>query len=83
MSKNTGTLIGAPVRPNDSNDQYPVALAAEIQGGLHTVASETVMNAMPVFLRVEGMYCYCQSSGNTYELAADLVTWNLLKSSNT
>jgi len=33
MAKNTGTLIGATVRPTDSNDTYPVAFAWEIKGG--------------------------------------------------
>ena len=30
--KNTGTLVGATVRPADSEDKYPVALGREVKG---------------------------------------------------
>ena len=44
MSKNIGTLISAPIRPNDSLDLIASALAFEIQGGLHSVENLTQRN---------------------------------------
>ena len=35
MSQNTGTLISAAIRPNDSNDLIASAWATDIKGGLH------------------------------------------------
>lgn len=39
MSQNSGTLIGATVRPNDSTDTIAVAFAEEIRGG-YVIASD-------------------------------------------
>ena len=46
MAKNTGTLIGATVRPTDSNDTYPVAFAWEIKGGRVKVSTRANLYAL-------------------------------------
>jgi len=81
MSLQTGTLVGAPIRVNDSNDTYPSAVANELQGGLYSMANTTARDAIPAARRMPGMQCYCVADGNTYQLANDLVTWNLASSS--
>ena len=63
MSRNTGTLIGAPLKQIDSDDQYPVAHANDIKGGLHSAATFGERNAIPVWLRDWGMMCYVQGEG--------------------
>ena len=80
--KNTGTLIGAPIRPNDSADQYPAALQSEIKGGHHSRPTVADRDNIGAWLREAGMTCFVVSNGNTYELAANLVTWTLVKSAN-
>ena len=75
MSKNVGTLVTSPVRPNDSLDQYPSAYANEIKGGLHSAQTIDEMNAMGIWLRVAGMKCYVVEADATYRLSDDLTTW--------
>ncbi|MBD1364372.1 hypothetical protein IDJ77_11185 [Mucilaginibacter sp. ZT4R22] len=75
MGVNKGTLIGAPVRPNDSNDEYAAAFQSEIKGGHHTRATLDERDNIGNWLREAGMTCYVTANGNTYKLANDLVTW--------
>lgn len=77
---NSGTLVGAPIRPIDSSDQYPVALQEEIKGGAHSVNAVADMDNIGSWLREAGMTCYVIATGNTYQLQNDLVTWNLFQS---
>jgi uncharacterized protein DUF5977 len=77
MSLQKGTLVGAPIRVNDSADTYPSAVANEILGGHMSMPDSTTMNAIPAARRQAGMYCYVIGEGNTYQLANDLVTWVL------
>lgn len=72
-----GTLVGAPIRVNDSNDTYPSAIDNEIKGGRYSLPSTNERDAIPAARRSAGMECYCIADGNTYELANDLVTWSL------
>ena len=44
--KNTGTLVGAPIRINDSADLYPSAYLSEIKGGARVVATMEEMYAL-------------------------------------
>lgn len=46
MAKNTGTLVGATVRVNDSSDTYPVALSSEIKGAPRSVTDLTALYAL-------------------------------------
>lgn len=68
MSQNTGTLISAAIRPNDSLDPIASAYSNEILGGLHTVTASTDRDAIIVARRNWGMMCYVINDDATYQL---------------
>ena len=39
MTQQNGTLLVATVRPNDSQDNFAVALVNELKGGLHSYSN--------------------------------------------
>lgn len=80
MAKNTGTLVGAPVRPADSNDAYAVAYQSEIKGGLHSGATISERDNLPAYLREAGMLFYVVGD-KTYQLGDDLATWTIFTGS--
>ena len=55
MSQNTGTLITAAIRPNDSNDPIASAFGNEIKGGHHGYATITERDSIIVERREWGM----------------------------
>jgi hypothetical protein len=77
MALQVGTLVGAPIRVNDSLDTYASAVDIEIQGTRHSVATIAARNAITTARRKAGMQCYVVADGNTYALLNDLVTWVL------
>jgi hypothetical protein len=81
MALNTGTLVGATIRPNDSADQYPAAYQSEVKGGHHTRETITDRDNIGYWLREAGMTCYVTADGNTYRLKNDLATWEQTGSS--
>ena len=82
MSKNTGTLVGAPIRVNDSQDTYPSAIDNEIKGGLHSVATDADRDAITADRRSAGMECYVIADEKTFKLKNDLVTWEQIAGAN-
>ena len=46
MAQNTGTLITAAIRPNDSLDLIASAFANEIKGGLHSASASSDRNSI-------------------------------------
>ena len=70
--QNTGTLVGAPIRPNDARDPIPSAYANEVLGGHHQVATIAERDSIISERRVEGMLCTVLDDGNgnpkTYQL---------------
>lgn len=54
MAQNSGTLVGGAIRPFDSEDTFPTALANEIKGGWHTGDYDTMID-LPVSRREWGM----------------------------
>jgi hypothetical protein len=72
----TGTLVTAPIRPNDLMDLYPTAFANEIKGGHHTVPDTNARNAIYAARRDTGMFCTVldDGSGNakTFQLIGGL-----------
>lgn len=71
MSNIAGTNVAAAVRPFTTDDQYAVAVANEIQGGRHSVATLVARNAIFKARRVIGMQCYVEETQKTYELKTD------------
>lgn len=52
MSQNSGTLVGAPIRPASTLDTFPTAYNTEILGGLHIVPT---LLSIPLARREFGM----------------------------
>lgn len=55
MTVLAGTNVAAPVRPFDDADTFPTAIAEEIKGGWHAVASTAARDAIPAARRTVGM----------------------------
>lgn len=68
MANNIGTLVTSPIRPQGELDQFPTAYANELLGGHHQVVLISERNAIPDSRRLEGMTCYVQEAGVTYQL---------------
>lgn len=79
MSQNIGTLVIAPIRPNDSLDTYPTALSNEIKGGLHSYPLYTDLLNIPTARRQPGMlvniYDDLPVINGGFKLLDDLTTW--------
>jgi hypothetical protein len=80
MGLRIGTNVGAPIVPNDSADQYPAVDQGDVKGGYQVAATVAAMDAIPAWMRTWNMLCCVQADGNIYQLAEDLVTWNLYSS---
>lgn len=67
------------VRKNEAN--FRLLDDRNVTGGYHTVGLQSDMLAIQTALRKEGMLCYVANRGDnqpqTYQLAPDLVTWNV------
>lgn len=68
MARNIGTLITAPIRPNDSRDRIATAYSSEIKGGLHTVMTIQDRDNIIPQRREWGMLCYVVNENNYYIL---------------
>lgn len=79
MSKNSGTLVIAQIRPNDSADTYPAFWANDGLGGHHQVDTTTTMYAIPDLRRQEGMMCFVTANALTYQLVGgtDNTNWQV------
>jgi hypothetical protein len=75
MSANSGTLVLGPIRPFDSADTYPTALAKEVKGGLYSVANTTERDAIFAPRREQGMLAFDYGTNSLYKLGSDLTTW--------
>lgn len=72
-----GTKVIAPIRPNDSLDNYPSHEAVYGKGGWRTVNGLEDRSAISLDRREEGMIVYVQSQAEQYQLAADLSSWTV------
>ena len=68
MAQNTGSLITAAIRPNDSLDLIASAFANEIKGGLHSATASSDRNSIFEARREWGMLCYVINDDKTYQL---------------
>ena len=83
MAQNQGTLVITAVRPNDSLDTYPVAIANEIKGGHHNCLTLNDLYTITPDRRQAGMLVTVTNDpkfafNNTYVLQDDLITWAYL-----
>jgi hypothetical protein len=87
MSQNIGTLITAPIRPNDSLDPIAVAFANETKGGHHAYATLDERNSIIGARRDWGMlvtiYGDATASNNkTYQLSFSYSSSSLIDNDN-
>ena len=82
MSQNIGTLITAPIRPNDSLDPIASAYSNELLGGLHSVTASSDRDAIMSARRAWGMMCYVVNDNATYQLTYNYVDNVLTNNSN-
>ena len=85
MAQNSGTLIINTVRPNDSLDNYPVAFANELKGGIHSYETFDDLSRIPTLRRTAGMLVSIHNDinpqyNNIFKLMPDLVSWEYLES---
>jgi len=71
-----GILLPTPVRVNNTDDNYPIAVANDIQGGIHSVATIDDRNAIKDGRREWGMLCNVHNDtdptkNGTYQLVYD------------
>jgi hypothetical protein len=83
MAQNTGTLIISTIRPNDSLDNFPVALSNEVKGGLHSYSTFADMDSIPALRRQKGMVVNVTNDTDnqlnaSFILQPDLTTWKYL-----
>lgn len=70
MADRTGFIVPFTVVTSATTDTYPVALANDIEGGLHSVGTLTERDNIFDRLQKEGMLCYVESDKKTYQLRA-------------
>lgn len=83
--KNTGTLVTAAIRPNNSDDKIASAYAVEIKGGLHSYATKNDRNSIITERREWGMLCNVYNDGvnnGTYQLVYGKMSTNIMDNLN-
>jgi hypothetical protein len=79
---NTGVLVSAAIRPNNSLDPIASAFASEIKGGLHTAALISDRDAIIFERREWGMMCYVELEDLTYQLRYNYSSTNIMDNNN-
>lgn len=82
MAQNTGTLITASIRPNDSLDPIASAFSSEIKGGLHTTENISERDQIIEERRDWGMLCYVKNENTTYQLIFGKVNTDINDNNN-
>jgi hypothetical protein len=83
--KNTGTLVTAAIRPNNSDDKIASAYAVEIKGGLHSYVTKNDRNSIISERREWGMLCNVYNDGvnnGTYQLVYGKASTNIMDNLN-
>lgn len=76
MSNNVGTVLLAPIIPNDTADEFPTHYAEYGKGGWRSVATTDERDAIPADRRESGMAVRVLADDITYILGDDLTTWS-------
>jgi hypothetical protein len=88
MSTNVGTLVGAAIRPIDSNDLISTAYDNEIKGGHHSYSTIIERNSIIVQRRTWGMLCTVYNNtaditkNNTYQLKFGYSSLDIMDNNN-
>ncbi len=75
MAQNTGTIVIAPIRPNDSADTYPSHESIYGKGGWREVQTVAERDAIPTERRSSGMAVFVTADQVLYLLNLDMATW--------
>ena len=70
--RQNGTLIINTIRPYDTADEYPSAMANEVKGGHYQVQNLTDMTSIPAARRQEGMLCWVVAESKMYRLTGGI-----------
>jgi hypothetical protein len=68
MADRTGFIVPFTVVTSSTVDQYPVALANDIKGGLHSADTPSDRDMIFADRKQDGMLCYVRSEKKTYQL---------------
>lgn len=72
MSNRIGIVVVNTVVTSATTDEYPVAEANDVKGGLHSVADEAERDAIFKERRIVGMECYVRDIGKLYRLSGNV-----------
>jgi len=72
MSNRKGIVVANTVVTSATTDEYPVAEANDVLGGLHSAKTKTERNKIWRERRIEGMMCYVEADGMTYQLVGGI-----------
>lgn len=75
MSLIPGTNVASGIAPFDTADKYPTHDEKYGLGGYRSVEDIAARNAIPIERRKAGMLVKITSTGEVFELGADLTTW--------
>ena len=85
MSQNKGTLITAPIRPNDTMDPIASAFSNELKGGHHSYATLAERDGIILARRDWGMLCTVYDDGvnnGVYKLEYNFFSTSLADNAN-
>lgn len=85
MSQNKGTLITAPIRPNDTMDPIASAFSNELKGGHHSYATLAERDSIILARRDWGMLCTVYDDGvnnGVYKLEYNFFSTTLSDNAN-
>lgn len=72
MAQNQGTVVGGTLRPNDSQDKFPIAFNKELKGGFRSVLTIAERDSIYLEHREEFMQVRVVQEDKCYELKAGL-----------
>ena len=75
MAEIKGTVVGAPIVPGSTDDEFPTHLEQYGAGGYRSVQNVSDLSTIPIPRRLVGMKVFVLSENLEYKLSADLSTW--------
>jgi hypothetical protein len=82
MAQNTGTLVTAAIRPNDSGDKIATFFANEGKGGHHSYQTRAERDAIILERREWNMLCSVGEDKITYQLTKGYVNTSIVDNAN-